>query len=175
MADNANSTNTKELPAFSVLKPYEQAAVVLRADGSTYLEVCNTINADFELSYKPRTVEEWFYAGGKLEQAYQEYNEEIATQRIKEAKQLIRKNSLKAARVIDEFMDKDKGHDPALRLRAAQTNLNKYIPDRQVVLGKESADDDLPEEIADKADNLVSGGEPNDGSANDTSKGEPAS
>jgi hypothetical protein len=159
---NENSTNTGELPAFSRLKPFQQRAVVLKANGKRTTAITNQINAEFELAYSVPTVAEWFYAGGKLEAALVEYQEKLAEMAISEARRLIRRNTLKSAETLVELQD-DK-YLPMVRMHSAKALLNKFIPDKQVVMSpSEAAADDLPDELADAGDKIVKGEDKTDG------------
>ena len=148
----ADETNTSTLPQFSAIKPFEQLAVQLRAEGRTYEEIVNTINAEFDLAYKQGGVREWFGAGGRLEQAYYEFLEWHADQSVIRAKVKIKTISEKAANTLEELMT-DK-YDGRVRQQAARTVLGKYIPDRQVVIDENKADD-LPSAIGDAGDDVL--------------------
>lgn len=152
----SDETNTSELPAFSRIKAFEQRAVVLKAEGQTVDVITNQVNAEFNLSYKPISVREWFYAGGRLEAAFHEYNDKLAEIAIKEARQEIKKSTKLAADTIIELMGED--FDAKVRLGAGKTILAKYIPDKQVVLGPEDDSDDLPGALGDQGDEVVTGG-----------------
>ncbi len=136
--------NTSELATFSSLKDHERRAVILKSQGKTGEQITNHINDMYALTYAIETVKAWFFAGGKLEQAYAEYNEAQALIALKEARQLIKKASTAAAA---NMIQKMKSSDDAVSLRASAMLLNKYIPDKQVVLDKAEAESDLPEEL----------------------------
>lgn len=155
------ATNTGKLPQFGVCKPFEQRAIVLRAGGSTAKEVTNQINAEFDLAYTTRTIEEWFYADGRLIQAYLEYNGELADQAVAAAKNKIKKSSELAADTLTELMGDT--HEGSVRVRAALGILSKYVPDRQVILDGGKVDE-LPEEIGGQMDEAIDGDsiEPNE-------------
>ena len=159
MASNADSANTSELPAFSSLKPYEQRAIVLKANGQTNEVIANQINAEFELTYASATVATWFWADGRLLQAYQEYNEALADMAVAEAKRKIKKASEAAADALKELMGGE--YEGSVRVRAAMAILNKFVPDRQVLIegGKENT---LPPELADAMTTEVRGDNPPD-------------
>lgn len=172
MANNSDAaTNTKQLPTFSNLKGFEQLAVTLKADGQKYAEIVNTINAEYELAYKELTLRGWFMAGGRLEQAYLEYVDVLADQAVREAKTKIKRMSLTAANTLEDLMKDDVGSNA--RGLAARTVLAKYIPDRQIIVD-ETKTDDLPDELAAAADNIVKGGGKTDGQkpVDDPPKGE---
>jgi hypothetical protein len=141
----ADETNTKQLPEFSSLKAFEQMAIVLHSEGRPYEEIVNMMNAEYDLAYKLMTVREWFWAGGRLEQAYLEYNEANANQHLAHARQKIKQLSLKAANTLDELMDTSTAG--TVRQQAAKTVLSKYIPDRQIIVD-ESKTEDLPDKLA---------------------------
>lgn len=148
----ADETNTSSLPQFSAVKPFEQLAVQLRAEGNDYQKVTDTINAEFNLAYKMPSVREWFHAGGRLEQAYYEYLEWHADQSVIRAKVKIKTISEKAAETLEDLLS-DK-YDGRVRQQAARTVLGKYIPDRQVVIDDSKADD-LPSAIGDAGDDVL--------------------
>lgn len=152
MADNADSTNSKQLPSFSTLKPFEQLAITLRAEGKLWEEVTNTINAEYKLAYKQITIRQWFIAGARLEQAYLEYLEFHADLAVAEAKLKIKKMSKKAAETLNDLMS-DK-YDGTVRHNAAKTTLSKYVPDRQVVVDESKADE-IPSAIVDAGDKAL--------------------
>ncbi len=153
MANTSNAaTNTGELPQFSVLKPFEQRTIVLRAEGKTSTEITNQINAEFELAYKKRTIEEWFYPDGRLLQAYLEYNGTVADLAVEAAKTRIKKASEDAADTLVELMSSS--HEGSVRVRAALGILAKYVPDRQIIQdgGKAS---DLPASLTEAMDKAL--------------------
>lgn len=149
----SDELNVGELPSFSVLKPFEQTAIVLRAEGKSYLEILNHINTEYSLAYKQRAIEEWFYAGGRLVQAYLEYNTAVADQAVETAKMRIKKSSDRAAQVLDELMGEQ--YDPKIRVHAAKAVLGKFVPDRQVVFDGGGDPDNLPDGLADEMDSVV--------------------
>ncbi len=150
-----DETNTSELPSFSVLKGYQRRAVILRYEGKTHEQIANNINDEFAMDYVPRSVGEWFMAGGKLEAAYHELLDLMAKQSLQEARQAIKLASKAAATTLIKRMA---SNDERVSVRAAQALLNKYIPDKQVVLDGPEADDDLPEELSKLADEIATGG-----------------
>lgn len=147
-----DATNHALLPSFSSIKPFEQLAVTLRAEGKKYQDITNTINAEYSLAYKEMTVRQWFIAGGRLEQAFNEYNEWHADQAVMRAKIRIKKLSEKASKTLSILMS-DK-FDGAVRHNAAKTTLAKYIPDRQVVVDESKADE-IPSAIGDAGDEAL--------------------
>lgn len=163
-----DETNVKKLPAFSALKPHERFAVELKSDGKTYDEIVNTINAEYELAYKYNTVRGWFIAGGQLEAAYLEYITMLAEQSVREAKLKIKRLSSKAANTLEETMGDE--YEGTVRVASAKALLNKYIPDRQLVLD-EVPDDELPDSITNAADEVIDG----QNKVDDAPKGENAS
>lgn len=146
------STNIKQLPSFSTIKEFEQMVIMLRTEGKQYAEITNTINAEYGLAYKELTVRQWLMSGGRLEQAYLEYNEALADAMVAEAKLKIKKLSSKAADTLDELMNESVASN--VRGNAAKTVLAKYIPDRQVILDEAKADD-LPSVIGDAGDDAL--------------------
>lgn len=148
----ADETNTSSLPQFSAVKPFEQLAIQLRAEGNDYTKITDTVNAEFNLAYKMPSLREWFHAGGRLEQAYYEYLEWHADQSVIRAKVKIKTITEKAAETLEDLMS-DK-YDGRVRQQAARTVLGKYIPDRQVVIDESKADD-LPSAIGDAGDDVL--------------------
>lgn len=143
MADN-NETNIKELPGFSSIKTHERRAIILKSEGKTIAQITAHINDQFALTYAEDSVAEWFYAGGRLEQAFAEFNEAQALVSLQEARQLIKKASKAAAA---NMVAKIASPDDRVSLDASRHLLNKYIPDRQIVSDTPAAEEDLPEEL----------------------------
>lgn len=166
--------NTKQLVAFSHAKPFEQRIVILKADGKPYSEIVAVLRDEFHKRWTESYVRSLFSAHGRLYQAYMEYNEWVATQSLKEAKQLAQRASKSAIITMVDLMKEI--HDPTIRLGAAKAIANKYIPDRQVVVGVTGEEEELPDEIANAGDALLDELEGSDGSdqMDDTSQGEPA-
>ncbi len=152
MGRNPNSSNTSEVPAFTTIKAHEKRAVILKAEGKTMEAVTAHINNEFALDYSVVTVKEWFFAGGRLEQAYSEYLEASAVIALKEARQLIKRATKGAVAVLVEQLGITK--EETIRQGAAKSLLNKYIPDRQVTLDSIGAEEDIPPELAEIADGL---------------------
>lgn len=165
----ADEMNIGELPQFATLPPHQQHAVVLRAGGKSAKEIVNTINAEFEMALKQRTIEEWFFAAGKLMPAYLEYNEKMADIAIESAKAKIKKASEGAADTLVELMSNS--HEGSVRVRAALGVLAKYVPDRQVILdgGKTN---ELPPEIAAAIDAKVDSEKKDEDAAIDAAAGD---
>lgn len=160
MANSGSAAiNTGELPQFGVLKPHEQRAVVLRSENCTASEITNTINAEYGMALKTRTIEEWFYADGRLIQAYLEYNSKLAEQAVEIAKAKIQKASEDAADTLVELMSNK--YEGGVRVRAALGVLAKYVPDRQVMLdgGKEQS---LPAQLGEAMDKAMDDDKPAD-------------
>ncbi len=147
----------KELPSFSELKPIEQTCIMLKAQGYTYAEIRETLTAEKKKAPALGTLHDWFYAKGRLFQAYTEYNETMADVTVTAGKNLIKHLTKEAAVMMGQMMRKTTANDRD-RIRAGQILLAKYVPDKQIVLGQGGADDDLPEEIADDMDKMTKGG-----------------
>lgn len=143
-----DETNVQELPGFSSIKGYERRAIILKSEGKTVAQITAHINDEFALTYSELTVAEWFYAGGKLEQAFSEYNEAQAHLSLQEARQLIKKASKAAAA---NMVAKIASPDDRVSLDASRHLLNKYIPDRQIVSDSPEPEADLPDELKDVA------------------------
>ncbi len=148
MPDKKDKPENAEFPSFKQLNEFERRAVIMRSEGKQYQVIANHINANYGMHYSERTVREWFNAGGRLEQAHSEYNEAQAVINLKEARQLIRKAQKVAA---INMISKINSSDETISLRASQLLLNKYIPDKQLVLDAPEAETDLPEELIDAA------------------------
>lgn len=153
-ADDSNTTdNGKQLPTFSTLKIHEQLAIQLRSEGQAYKAIVGQIKADYDLSYKEATLREWFMAGGRLEAAYYEYLEFAADEAVKQAKLKIKRLSTVAADKLEGLMLDSDTADNIVE-RAARTVLAKYIPDRQILVDENKADD-LPAAIGDAGDDVL--------------------
>jgi hypothetical protein len=155
-----DETNTSELPAFSSLKAFEQMAIILKCEGQPADKIANMINAEYNLTYKMMTIREWFWADGRLFQAYHEYNTWHADQVVNEAKLLIKKSTGQAAQTLVDLLDPK--IESSVRHNAGKTLLNKFIPDRQVILDPNKVDE-LPTALAKAGDDVVTGGEETDG------------
>lgn len=166
---NPDSTNTAELPAFTVLKGHQRRAVILRYEGKTYAQIANNINDEFALDYAERTVGEWFMAGGVLEQAYHELLDLMAKQSLQEARSALKLGAKAAANTL---LKKLTSNDEKVQVRAAMAILNKYIPDKQVVMDAPETEDDLPEELSKIADEIATGGTDGPKPVDDTPQGE---
>jgi hypothetical protein len=162
MADSIDPNANQQLPTYSLLKAHEQLAIALRSEGQPYKAVVAQIEVDYNLVYKEQGIREWFMAGGRLEQANNEYLEFLADESVKQAKLHIKRLSTKASDVLEKLMD-DKDTADNIKERAARTVLNKYIPDRQIIVD-ENKKDDLPGAIAAAAEGVL----------NDTPTAEPA-
>lgn len=150
--DLRDSLNAQDLPIFANTKPYEQMAIMMRAEGKEGETIAAHINAEYNLAYKRQSIYEWFMAGGKLEAAYMEYLEAYANQSLKMAKLKIKSLSLKATDTLSELLGP---HSPSnVRQQAARTVLGKYIPDRQIV-STDTGKDGIPDELADAGDNVL--------------------
>ena len=150
-----DATNTSSVPEFPGLKLHEKRAVLLRAEGKTYDQVVNHINTEYALDYSVKTVQEWFQAGGRLEQAYLEFVGAMATSSLREAKLLIMRSMKSAAATLIAGMNNP---DPRIAQEAAKSLLNKYIPDKQIALTGEAAEDELPPELDLAAEEILAGG-----------------
>jgi hypothetical protein len=149
-----HETNTSELPAFSTIKDHEKRAVILKAEGKTMEQVTAHINNEFVLEYSVSSVKEWFYAGGRLEQAYSEYLEASAHIALKETRLLIKRASKAAAA---NMIAKINSPDDRVSLDASRHLLNKYVPDRQIVSDAPEPETDLPDELQAVANSLREG------------------
>lgn len=156
MAANSDSTNTSDLPSFSVLKGHERRAVVLKSEGKTNAQIAAHINNEFTVDYSDRTVQEWFIANGRLFQAMTEYNEAQAIISLQQARQLIKKSSSAAAATLIRQLNSP---DEKIAQGAAYRLLNKYIPDKQIMLGDSPDEEQLPDELAAVADSLREDGD----------------
>lgn len=147
MSSNSDSTNDSKLPAFSSIKAFERKAIILKSEGHTMDVVTAHVNDMYALNYTADTLRSWFWAGGRLEQAWLEYNDHLSEVTLREARHAIKQHSLKAVNRLIKVVDKE-GAEDRDAIRASATILNKYIPDKQLVLDKDNATDELPPAIA---------------------------
>jgi hypothetical protein len=154
MAKGTTNTDSK-LPEFPGLKLHEKRAVMLRAEGKTYDQVTNHINTEYALDYSVKTIQEWFQAGGRLEQAYLEFVGAMASSSLKEARLLIMRSMKSAAATLISGMNNP---DPRIAQEAAKSLLNKYIPDKQIALSGAAIEDELPPELDLAAEEILAGG-----------------
>lgn len=148
MADKKGIIKFQE---FSGLKLNEKRAVMLRAEGKTYEQVMNNINDEFALDYSLKTIQEWFAAGGRLEQAYHDYVDALAYQSLKEARQLYMRSQRAASAKIISLMNTS---DDRIALDAAKTIKNTFIPDKQLSVTPDNLDDDIPAELRKKGEEI---------------------
>lgn len=151
-----DETGTSKVQDFPGLKNHEKRAVMLRADGKTYEQITAHVNNEFALDYAQKTVEEWFRAGGRLEQAYLEYVGAMAASSLREGKLLIMRAMKSAAATLISGMQNP---DPRIAQEAAKALLNKYIPDKQIALTGEAVEDELPPELDLAAEDILNGGD----------------
>jgi HEAT repeat protein len=83
-----------------------------------------------------------------------EFNEAQAIVSLQQARQLIKKSSSAAAATLIRQLNSP---DEKIAQGAAYRLLNKYIPDKQVMLGDGFEEETLPEELAAVADSLREG------------------
>lgn len=148
-----------KLQDFPGLKNHEKRAVMLKADGKTYEQIKEHINDEFALEHSLKTVQEWFRAGGRLEQAYTEYIGAMAAASLKEAKLVIMRSMKAAAAVLISKMNDPDGR---LALDAAKSLLNKYVPDKQISLSAGYEEEELPPELDLAAQEVMDGPQPVD-------------
>jgi hypothetical protein len=150
----ANSDNpTTVLRSFAQLSARYQQAVVLKAQGQHHEAIASALTAEFGGSCSRNTVNQWFAAGGLLEQAYMEYSAQLADQALKEAKQIARRFSKTAIAIMVELMGPT--HEPTVRLNAAKALANKYVPDRQLVFDKSLVDENIPADLIDEGERIL--------------------
>lgn len=174
MADADNSIdNGKQLPTFSTLKNHERLAIQLRSEGQSYKSIVEQIKIDYDLQYKEGTLRDWFMAGGRLENGYYEYVEWSADESVKQAKLKIKRLTSVAADKLEGLMTSKDTADNIVE-RAARTVLNKYVPDRQVILDENNADE-IPSAIGDAGDEVLTGDQNGPDEMANPPQGEPAS
>lgn len=172
MADQEAADKYQQLPTYSTLKAHEQLAIQLRSEGMKYKDIVGQLKTDYNLVYKEASLREWFMAGGRLEIAYNEFLEFLAEESVKQAKLKIKQLSSKAVDKLEALLDDDNTADNIVE-RTARTILNKYIPDRQVIIDETKADE-LPPAIGDAGDDVLSE-ESGDGNGANPPESPPAS
>lgn len=168
---NPASTNVGELSRFTTLPVLDQQVIVWRAEGHSYKQIAAGLLNEFGAKKSEETIRTWFAPGGRLEQAYLDYNQELADASVKRAKQLAQRLSENAIATLGDLMKETQ--DGTVRLGAAKALANKYIPDRQVIVGATN-EDDIPAELAGEGEEALSairGDTPTDGAAD---AGEPS-
>lgn len=152
----ASNQGSKQLATFLNIKEHEKLAVVLRSEGKSYEEIVAAIKSEYNLDYQAVSLRVWFMAGGRLEQAYLDYIEELGNAAVKEGKLAIRRATRPASNTLISLLA---DQESSIKLRAALGILNKYVPDKQIMITEGGVgDDDLPEELSDTADDIVTGG-----------------
>ena len=168
--NDLDRTNTKQLLALSSVKNFERRLIILRAEGKSYADLREVLRAEFHKQWTESYIRSLFSAGGRLEQAYLEYNEALAAASLKEAKLLAQRASKAAIITMTELMGNSQ--EPRIRLDAAKAVANKYVPDRQVIFEGGQAESDLPEEIANAGLKLLEEAENGSNPLDDPSQGE---
>lgn len=166
----ADSTNTTQLVAFSGVRNFERRLIILRAEGKPYAELRSVLALEFNKKWTESYIRTLFAAGGRLEQAYIEYNEALAAASLKEAKLLAQRASKAAIITMTELMGNSQ--EPRIRLDAAKAVANKYVPDRQVIFEGGEAETDLPDEIANAGLKLLEEAENGPVAVDDVQQGE---
>lgn len=142
---------TLQLRSFAQLSVRNQRVVVLKSQGVRHVDIALTVENEYGTSCSPNTINQWFATGGMLEQALTDYNEQLATYSLSEAKNLIKRATMPAIITIIKLLNHP---DPRIQLKAAQIILNKYIPDRQAVGSLPEKEVELPDELVILANSL---------------------
>ena len=139
-----NSTNTRDLASFSVLNGPDRLAVMLKAEGKSAEQIATGRYSEFGTTRSKRTVQEWFIPGGRLEQAYLEWSEVLASESVRDAQILARR----AARgAVGKLISLSERADDAIALRAATALAAKYLAPGKSGGGFE--EEELPPQLED--------------------------
>lgn len=146
-----------EFHRFSSLRRVEQTAIILRSGGKSWPELTAILATEHprKKPYAETTLRMWFIPGGRLEAAYDEYNDQLAEQALKNAKKAAKRAAEAGIGTMIEMMT-DK-HEDAIRLQAAWRLTNKYVPDRMINITEPGGEADLPPELVLKGEAIVNG------------------
>lgn len=140
-----NGSDPAILRNFTQLPKYQQRIVVLKSQGLRHRDITKLIYDEFGASCSKNTINQYFAAGGALEQALDEYNTMYADEWLREARTEAKRYSKKAIETLAELTEP--GYAPMVRLNAAKALANKYLPDGQQDVYDLQQNDDLPENV----------------------------
>lgn len=166
-----DATNTSQLVAFSSVGNHERRLIIMRSEGKPYAELVTVARNEFNLRWTESYIRHLFSVGGRLEQAYREYNDALAGQSLREAKQLAQRASKAAIITMTELMGA--AQEPTIRLNAAKALANKFVPDRQIVFDGGAGESDIPDEIANAGVALLEEAENGPEQVDDPQQGQP--
>lgn len=131
--------------SFTQLPEFQQRIVVLKSQGLRHQDITQLIHDEFGATCSKNTINQYFAAGGALEQALDEYNTMSADEWLLEARTQAKLYSKKAIDTLAELTEPN--FTPMVRLNAARALANKYLPDGQPDTRDEQQNDDLPENV----------------------------
>lgn len=131
--------------SFTQLPEYQQRIVVLKSQGLRHRDITKLVHDEFGASCSKNTINQYFAAGGALEQALDEYNIMSADEWLLEARTQAKRYSKKAIDTLAELTKPE--YMPMVRLNAAKALANKYLPDGQQDAHDAQHDDDLPDNV----------------------------
>lgn len=133
--------------SFPQLSLKYQRAVVLKSEGRTHVAIAETLTLELGASCSPNTVNQWFAAGGMLERAVAEYNEQLAHASVRAAQLALQMAALPAVVTLVQLLEDD---DPGVRLRAALAILDRTLS--RTVSSEPGRVTQLPPELAESMD-----------------------
>ncbi len=88
----------------SIIPAHEFLAIQLRYQGMQYDKISLQIKQKYDLDVPKTTIAWWFYKNGKLLSLYREYADQMVELEMEEARDFIRGNVSKAAKVLAQVM-----------------------------------------------------------------------
>lgn len=120
----ANSDSSlSEFPRFAQLSGPHRLMVLLRVFHVRYHDISAIVEQEYGRKYSRYTINQYFAAGGLLEQAYADIRELMANEWVAEARRLAKLYSKDAMETIGELMEPAK--PPRIRMAASMAMLNK--------------------------------------------------
>lgn len=139
--------------SFTQLPEFQQRIVVLKSQGLHHQNIAKRVAHEFGVSCSKNTINQYFAAGGTLEQALSEYNAMTADEWLREARTQAKLYSKVAIETLAELIEPR--YPPMVRLNAAKALANKYLPDGQKDNDHERRDEGLPDHVREVLNTLL--------------------
>lgn len=139
--------------SFTQLPEFQQRIVVLKSQGLHHTDISKLVHKEFGTSCSKNTINQYFAAGGALEQALLEYNAMAADEWLTEARTQAKLYSKAAIETLAELLEPK--YAPMVRLNAAKALANKYLPDQQKDALPVQENSDLPDDIREAMEALM--------------------
>jgi hypothetical protein len=112
-----------EFPRFAQLSGPHRYAVLLKAYHVRHRDIARYIEEEFGVKYSRYTINQYFAAGGLLEQAHADIRDLMADEWVAEARQLAKFYSKDAMETLGELIEP--AMPPKIRMAASMVILNK--------------------------------------------------